>query len=135
MAHTASALETVNAVNGQPDWEAIGRLISTWRPEALIVGIPLNMDGSSQGMTNAARRFANQLREHFHLPVHTADERLSSQEAKQQLAATGTGKRDMTVHKDLVNQVAARVILQAWLNDHHSVKPDDTASHHQKNSH
>ena len=53
-----------------------------WRPGALVVGLPYNMDLSEQDMTHRARHFAEQLAERFPLPVHTVDERLSSREAE-----------------------------------------------------
>jgi len=80
---TASAhpLTTLYALSGQPDWEAISHLISHWRADALIVGLPLNLDDSEQRISKAARRFANRLWGRYQLPVYLADERLSSRGA------------------------------------------------------
>ena len=44
--NTAQGLTTLKQVKQQPDWEAIDKLISEWRPGLLIVGLPRNMDGS-----------------------------------------------------------------------------------------
>ncbi len=119
---TASPLATVATMqSGKPDWGAIEKLVQTWRPDALVVGIPLNMDGTVQGMSRAAQRFANQLHERFRLPVHTADERLSSVEAKYRLrAAEGRSAEDRVDYRDQVNMVAAQLILQTWLTDPHN---------------
>lgn len=116
---TAAPLATVATLaNGKPDWPALEKLVLTWRPDALVVGIPLNMDGTAQGMSRAARRFANQLHERFRLPVHTADERLSSVEAKSRLrSAAGRSAEDRAGYRDQVNMVAAQIILQTWLSD------------------
>jgi putative Holliday junction resolvase len=101
---TASPLETVSVSNGKPDWDAISRLISEWNPRALVVGCPLNMDGTSQSMTHAAARFMRQLRHRFGLPVYQTDERLSSYEARSRL------KRSQNI-----DAVAAQAILETWL--------------------
>ncbi|RLA00191.1 MAG: Holliday junction resolvase RuvX, partial [Gammaproteobacteria bacterium] len=58
---TATALCTLNARNQQPDWDRISELINNWRPDALIVGLPLHADGSDSKITTAARKFARQL--------------------------------------------------------------------------
>jgi len=111
---TANALSTLNARNGQPDWPAIAALIDQWQPDALVVGLPLNMDGTEHELTVAARRFGERLRGRYNLPVFYCDERLSSIAAEEALADS-----DLPRHKrrqrERVDQVAARIILQAWL--------------------
>ena len=72
---TARPLETLKAKQGVPHWEKILKLIKTWQPDALIVGIPLNMDGTPQPLTEAAEQFANELKKRFELPVYGIDER------------------------------------------------------------
>lgn len=107
--HTATGLLTLQAINNKPDWAAIAKLIEEWRPAALIVGLPLNMDDSENERTVQARRFGNQLKERFRLPVHTMDERLSTIEAQHLLKQSGS-KRDRDSDK-----LAAQLILQSWL--------------------
>lgn len=80
---TASPLITLLAKDGIPNWEQINDLIKQWQPQDLIVGLPLNMDGSQQRLTFCTRRFIKRLQAKFKLPVHEVDERLSSWEAKQ----------------------------------------------------
>ena len=107
LTETASPLETVPVKRSAPDWDAISRLIQTWQPDALVVGNPLNMDGSEQTLTRDARRFGNQLRGRFNLPVHAADERLSTVEARSRMAEQGRlGRED--------DPVAAQIILETW---------------------
>ncbi|MBI2993564.1 MAG: Holliday junction resolvase RuvX [Gammaproteobacteria bacterium] len=101
---TATPLEIIESRRGRPDWRRISVLIRDWQPQALIVGNPLNMDGSRQPVTDAADRFARQLAGRFGLPVHRADERLSTFEATQR---TGMGSG--------VDAVAAQAILETWL--------------------
>jgi putative Holliday junction resolvase len=109
LTRSASALVTLNNRNGAPDWEAIGRLIGQWQPAALVVGLPLNLDGSDHEITRLARRFGNRLRGRYNLPVYTMDERLSSAAAEALLAEQGR------YDKADVDKVAAQLILQGWL--------------------
>ncbi len=112
MTRTARALTTLKSHRGKPDWQTIHRLLEEWRPVRLVVGLPLHMDGKEQESTVAARRFANQLCGRFGLPVSYADERLSSMEAEQ-ILAEAQGHRGYDKKK--VDQLAAQLILQSWL--------------------
>ena len=58
---TATPLETIPVRNRRPDWRRIAALLEQWRPQALIVGDPLQLDGSRQPVADQADRFANQL--------------------------------------------------------------------------
>ena len=55
---------------GEPDWASIDGIVAAWRPDGLVVGEPLHMDGRPQPMTRRARRFRHALRSRFGLPVH-----------------------------------------------------------------
>ncbi len=105
---TATPLQTVKNKNKRPDWDHIKHLIDEWQPDALIVGVPLNMMGEMQEMTVASEKFMRQLHGRFHLPVYDVDERLSSFEAAQR-----TGKTT-----DL-DPVAAQAILETWFAENH----------------
>lgn len=98
------------------DWSAVIRLVEQWRPAALIVGLPLDRDGSEQTMSTAARHFAARLSERTGLPVHLADERYSSLAADDLLReARSSGRMTRRVRKGDRDAQAARVILQQWL--------------------
>jgi putative Holliday junction resolvase len=107
---TASPLVTLRAVQQKPDWKAIGRLIEQWQPEALVVGMPFNMDDSEAEVADKARRFSRQLEGRYRLPVYMADERLTSQEARQRL-----GRRPK--HIEELDAIAAQLILETWLSE------------------
>lgn len=114
---TASPVETVKAVDGKPDWKSITRLINDWQADALVVGLPLNMDGTEQEMTVAARRFVNRLKGRYQLPVFMIDERLSSIAAEEILNNPISGKRKKPKQQAAVlDQVAAQLILTTFFN-------------------
>jgi putative Holliday junction resolvase len=107
---TATALETLHLVNHKPDWKRIQDLINEWQPQALVVGMPLDVDDSETDATQPALRFSRQLEGRFHLKVYLADERYSSFEARDRL---GQNPRLMENY----DAVAAKLILETWLNE------------------
>ena len=108
---TASPVCTLRAVKQRPDWEGLDRLIETWRPVALVVGLPFNMDDSEAEPAVGARRFARQLGGRYHLPVHLVDERLTSLEARRQLT-----RKPKKIEQ--LDAIAAKLILETWLSEH-----------------
>lgn len=110
--HSANPLTTLFAKNGEPPWDEIREIIQQWKPMALIVGRPLNMDGSTQPLTELAQHFANELKSRYGLPVHEIDERLSTVEARANVFEEG-GYR--ALKKGPVDSVAAKIILEDWL--------------------
>lgn len=107
---SANPLLTLTALDGIPDWEEIEKLISVWQADALIVGLPYQLDGSEQHLTFAARKFSNRLKEKFKLPVFLVDERLTTMAAKSYLK-----EQKRLVPKE-IDKYAATLILESWLN-------------------
>lgn len=113
---TARPLETVDCRDGTPEWERIGALIESWRPRALIVGLPRHADGTETELTAAARRFGRRLEGRYRLPVHHVDEALSSHVAERRLGERSRGRR---AAKRDIDSMAAAVILETWLAESH----------------
>ena len=105
----ARPLEAVR--NG--DWDAIARLLDDWRPEQLVVGLPLNMEGEAQQMSQRAERFARQLEGRFGIAASMADERLTTREAW--LTAIDSGERRS---KQQIDSLCAALITESWLREH-----------------
>lgn len=110
----ASPLETVRAVRQKPNWQAINRLVETWKPDALVVGISYQQDGSENAVTQPTLRFCRQLQGRYNLPVHQIDETLTTFESKSLLF--DDMKLSATKMWELQDQFAAQLILQTWLN-------------------
>ena len=110
----ARPLTTIDAAESAARFAAIAALIDEWRPDRLVVGIPVHADGSEHPMTQRARRFARQLGGRFKLPVALADERYTTQAAASKLEGAGEGGRRGRAKRD---EVAAQLILQAWLDE------------------
>ena len=109
---TASPLAALKARDGIPDWQQIAALYEEWQPHLVVVGLPLNMDGSEQEMTQRAKKFANRLHGRFKVAVETCDERLTTTDAKSMLSELG-GYKKLT--KDKIDSVSACVIFTSWI--------------------
>ena len=109
---TARPLTSLKAIDGVPDWNEVEKLIQQWQPEALVVGIPINMDDTEYWLTDAAREFAEKLTEKTKLNVHQIDERLSTVEAREQLFEQGGFK---ALKKSAIDSLSAKLILETWL--------------------
>ena len=108
----ARELCVLKAQNGVPDWSQVEKLVKEWQPDAIVVGLPLNMDGTPSEMSERAEKFARRLHGRYQLPVHTHDERLTTFEAKGQRLAQGQrgGYRERPV-----DAIAAALLLEGWL--------------------
>lgn len=111
---TARPLTALKARDGQPDWNQVKKLLDEWQPDAIVVGLPLNMDGSEQETTNAARKFANRIHGRFGLPVFTRDERLTTADTRSRLFEDG-GYR--ALEKGAIDAGSAQLILEDWMSD------------------
>jgi len=104
---TAHPLETIEAEDNLTRFARIGAILKEWRPVELVVGLPVFMDGTTHEMTLRCQRFANQLRGRYNLPVHFADERLTSADAATRLFEAGGSRFD----KAAIDALAAQRIL------------------------
>ncbi len=99
--------------------QALRALVEEYDVEQVVIGLPLNMDGSSGPAARTVMDVAAHLERELGLPVETFDERLSSVDANARLAETGMHWKERKRH---VDQVAAAMILQGWL-DARRAKP------------
>lgn len=109
---TTRSLPILKARDGVPDWQQLEALVREWQPQALVVGEPLNMDGSTSELSRRAGKFARRLQGRLGLEVALVDERLSSFEAKQISREQGHGG---DYHREPVDSLAAELILKTWL--------------------
>lgn len=111
---SARPLATLASRDGKPDWPAIEALVREWAPQALIVGMPVNLDGSEHALGARVNRFCRQLEGRFAIPVHTVDERLSSLEAEGRLRDARQNGRRGHIRKEEIDSLAAAVLLENW---------------------
>ncbi|QCI18500.1 Holliday junction resolvase RuvX [Buchnera aphidicola (Aphis nasturtii)] len=107
------ALNKLIAYNGCPNWNDIKHLLHIWKPNCIVVGLPLNMDGTKQNITKKAEQFANLLQNKFNTSVELHDERLTTKEARSLLFHQYGFK---ALKKDKIHSTAAVIILESWFN-------------------
>ena len=99
--------------NPRDDLRFIGRLARTFGVSVIVVGNPVRLFGDESRQTAKTQAFATQLGEFTGLPIHLWDERLTTHEAHQILYEAGHARQQ---HRKVVDQVAAMLILQSFLN-------------------
>jgi len=115
---TANPIVTVVNSDAGTNWDGLMAAIRQWRPDLIIVGLPIDLDGNETEMSREARQFADDLGELSGLPFEFSDERLTSVQADAAFVAArqaGTARRKEAKNRD---SVAAQAILQQWLNEH-----------------
>lgn len=108
----AMPIEVLHVPRGPALLEAIAVAARTHGPDAIVMGLPLNMDGSEGPAVVQARAFAAEVQARTGLAVHLQDERLTSYEADQRMARTG---RTHDEKKQLRDALAAAALLEDFL--------------------
>jgi putative Holliday junction resolvase len=111
---TTQTLSILHAKDGIPDWNIVKTLVAEWQPDLVLVGDPLNMDGSASELGQRAGKFARRLEGRFGLATAMVDERLTSFEAKQELAAQG---HSGNYKEQPADSIAAELILRSWMRE------------------
>ena len=103
---TSSPLEVIFNKNNATDWKRIHLIVEEWKPELILVGKPLNMDGTDSDIMKTVNNFLKKLNKTTNIPCEYVDERLTSFEARQNLSEIKT---------DLVDAHAAKILIDHWL--------------------
>lgn len=118
LGYTAQPLLTIYRKTPHLDMKSIGRILRKHEIAEAVVGHPVNMSGEAGPRARKAEEFAEQLRAQFAIPVHLADERLTTWEAHQLLDESGLSRdraAERQKRKRVIDQVAAVLILEAFL--------------------
>jgi len=108
----ASGVETVHRTKFTADAEALARLAATHQAVGIVIGLPVNLDGSNGPRVQSTRSFASNLAPKLGLPVLLWDERLSTVAAERALLEADTSRAR---RKEVIDKVAAVIILQGLL--------------------
>jgi len=109
---TVRPVETIRKASGERDISRITHLVEDLDAKAVVIGLPLRMDGAVGDAANAAMRFAEKLRARLAVPVFMQDERLTSYEAEQLMSERGFSRSKRRARSD---EFAAMIILQDYL--------------------
>ncbi len=118
---TARAFDILAMNNGQPDWDNLLGIIKVWGVTQVLVGLPLNMDGSSSMLSKRAHKFARRLAHRLmeqHLPVQVSlcDERLTSVVAREIAWENGWIQNE----RDPIDDISACILLSTYFTDPNS---------------
>lgn len=113
---TAQPLAAIKANDGIPNWDIVEKVIKEWMPDLVVVGLPLNMDGTEQPITQRAKKFANRLNGRFGVKVVLQDERLTTASAKEFIFSHGGYK---ALEKGKIDSVSAALILESWMESYY----------------
>ena len=108
----AHGLETLSARPLEAAIEALQRLVKEYGVEEVVVGLPVNMDGTSGAGVEAVRGISRRLEEALPVTVHFVDERMTSSQAEKVLLEGNVGRKK---RKDVRDKLAAILILQSFL--------------------
>ena len=111
----ARALAVIDVHGSTPDWSAIDKLNTEWRPDGMVVGDPMTLEGGDQPIRKRAHAFARELLARYGMPVVLVDERSSSVEAAQRFALDRAEGRRRRRDAAALDAVAAAVIIERWL--------------------
>ncbi len=114
---TATPLYSLHWQGCEPNWQAIKALISTWQPQALVVGLPQTTDRQKPSMETLVKRFCNALRQKFGLPVYTCDESYTTLDAYQRLKTMRQAGHTKKIAKGDIDAMAAAIVLESWMTD------------------
>ena len=108
----AQGLETFYRENPPGIIEKLRKIVKEEGVSAIVVGLPLNMDGTEGPKAKEAINFANELKKEIELPVKLWDERLSTVEVERLMISAGASRAK---RKKKIDKLAAQVILQGYL--------------------
>jgi len=99
-----------NRQSQQAQWEQLKKLVREWKPATLVVGWPLNMDGTESDFCNEVKQFVEKLKKQTACSVELMDERLTSREAKME-------SKNSDYRKNPVDSYAAKLMLESWFRE------------------
>ena len=108
-------LETINTPKNTERYKVIELLLKTWKPVNLVIGYPLNEDGTLSKMSLLAKKFAMKLRNKYNIPIIMIDERFTSSEADLELKKF---EKNFKKRKVVIDQIAAMIILDSFFQNH-----------------
>lgn len=112
LGYTAQGVTTVRRTNLKADLAELRRIIEASEVSRVVIGLPLNMDGSEGPRAEASRAFGDAVHKTTGLPIEYQDERLTTVAAQRVLLEADVSRKK---RREVIDQIAAQLILQTWL--------------------
>ena len=103
--YTSSPLQIIINKDDKVNWSEISILLNEWKPELIIIGKPLNMDGTDSEIMKKVDKFFQKLKSTYEAEYQYVDERLTTFEAREILKEN---------EKDFVDANAAKILIDSW---------------------
>lgn len=116
---TAQGVGSIRRRSHAQDMAELQALVEKYQPQAFVLGLPLNMDGSRGPAVDRVQSFGSLLKQQFGLPVYYQDERLTTVAAQKTLLANDTSRQK---RRQLVDKLAATLILSTYLENPNNIK-------------
>lgn len=116
---TAQPRSTLERKGGMRDMESVRKALTEADADRIVLGLPLDPEGNEGDAARRARDFAEKLRVNLQVPVDLVDESFSTVEAEEVLLAANVSRAK---RKQVVDKLAAAVILQRWLDANRAKK-------------
>lgn len=108
---SAHPLDTIRKIKKVERNQIIDTLLKEWEPNIVVVGLPLNEDGSDSRLTGLARKFAEKIQNRSKIKTVMVDERYSSVEAKMLIQ---NSTKNISKGSLFIDQIAAQIILDSY---------------------
>ncbi len=109
---TAQGVTVIARKDAEADIKEIKRIIEEYKAESIVVGMPINMDGTKGRSADKVNEFVETLKAHLSIPISTYDERLSTKESEKFLISSDVSRKN---RKKIIDKVAAQLILESYL--------------------
>lgn len=112
---SSSPLTVLFNKENKVNWEEVGAIIDEWKPELLLIGKPLNMDGTDSDIMKVVDNFSKKLAKLSGIECEYVDERLTSFEARQNFKELMI-ENNKNIKKEIIDANAAKILIDNWFN-------------------
>ena len=113
---TATPMPAIKMINGQPRWNELDTIISDYKPNKAIIGLPDSKNENTTNLIKKIKIFSSALEKKYTIPTILINEGLSTQIAKQELKEKrNSGILKNRIKKGQADSTAAKIILEQWL--------------------
>ena len=112
---SSSPLTVIFNKENKVNWQEISQIVSEWKPDLLLIGKPLNMDGTDSDIMTLVEKFTNKLAKLTNIKCEYVDERLTSFEARQNFKELMI-ENNKSIKKEIIDANAAKILIDNWFN-------------------
>ena len=112
---SSSPLTVLFNKDNKVNWEEVSHIVREWKPDLLLIGKPLNMDGTDSDIMKLVEKFSKKLAKLTDIKCEYVDERLTSFEARQNFKELMI-ENNKSIKKEIIDANAAKILIDNWFN-------------------